>query len=160
MPYSARSAMSCTAGVAADVLEAADAVAEADEVAGVGEHAFLDLGVDGGVGGGDADVAAAPGLVDADSDAAAGVLGSALGEQAASEVAGDHDHVVVAALAEAGGVAEAAVGVAVHEGVDAGAGAEMEESADDGMVEQVFSDGAVGDDGNAEALQEGGGADA
>ena len=65
----------------------------------------------------------------------------------ARKIAGDHDHVVVAGVCEAGGVAQAAIGVPMHQRADLAAFAQMQQGVDDRMVQQVLADRQVCADG-------------
>lgn len=80
-------------GLQADLAQAAHAVAHPNEIAAIGQHAFLHRRVDGGVRRGDADVAMAERLIDRHRDASARGAGRLI--DVAGEVAGDHDHVVL-----------------------------------------------------------------
>ncbi len=75
-------------------------------------------------------------------------------QQRAGQVAGDHDHVVLARPGQARAVAQAAVGVAVHQRADPGVGAQVQQRADDRVVQQVLAHRPVGPHGDAEPVQQ------
>ena len=150
VPYSTRVDDRAHVVVPADLAQPAHAVAHAQKVAVVAQHALVDPRVDGGIARGDAHAAFAEGLEGRDGEARA--------RRAAvlrrPQVARDHDHVVDARSGEAGGIAQAAVGVAVRQRAHLRVRTQLERQAQDRMVEQMLADRPLGHDFDAEAFKQ------
>ena len=145
-------------GMQADLAEATHAVTHSNQVAAIRQHAFLYCRIDRGVCGGDTDVALAERLIDRHRDAAARGAGRLI--DIAGEVTGDHYHVVLAGASEAGAVAQAAIGVPVHQRIDLAVLAQMQQRIHDRVIEQIFADRQVGQHRDAQPLQQHRGTDA
>ena len=136
----------------ADLAQAPHAVAHAHQIAAIGQHALLDRRLDRGIGGGDADVALAEGLIDRHRDA------SARGDRRRCGSRARLPAIMIMSLSPAPArperVAQAAIGVAVHQRADLAVLAQMQQRIHDRMIEQVFADRQVGEDRDAERLQQ------
>ncbi len=142
--------------MAGDLLQPHHAVTHAHVVALARQHAFVDLRIDGGIAGHDPHRAFAERLECRHGQPRQRRAAIFFGPQ----VARDHDHVVHAGASEAGGVAHAAIGMAMHQRADPRILPQVKHQAEDRMVEQVFAHRTVGHGLDTEPAQRGMRADA